>query len=211
MKTLNRHILRWKIAIQEYRGNMTMVHKSGNIHNNSDGLGICALANTPDNPTYVPLEAEPKIAIEEINITDIGTEFFEETSGHCSTNSCYVKKGWNPRLPADILRKDLIYIHPTAFSFKIILDKVKHHAKQSMNDAFDYEKQKWDKSHKLPDFKLVDFVLVSTWSLNNIKGPKKHKDSYVEPFVIVALHGTNAVQVKVSGELENKHPTFPVR
>ncbi|MBW0493949.1 hypothetical protein O181_033664 [Austropuccinia psidii MF-1] len=28
-------------------------------------------------------------------------------------------------------------------------------------------------------------------------------------FVIVALHGTNAVQVELSGELEHKHPTFP--
>ncbi|MBW0538160.1 hypothetical protein O181_077875 [Austropuccinia psidii MF-1] len=38
MKTPNRHMLRGKIAIQEYRGNMTMVHKSGNIHKNADGL-----------------------------------------------------------------------------------------------------------------------------------------------------------------------------
>ncbi|MBW0586418.1 hypothetical protein O181_126133 [Austropuccinia psidii MF-1] len=29
-------------------------------------------------------------------------------------------------------------------------------------------------------------------------------------FFIVAKHGTNAVQVELSGELENKHPTFPV-
>ncbi|MBW0546660.1 hypothetical protein O181_086375 [Austropuccinia psidii MF-1] len=54
-----------------------------------------------------------------------------------------------------------------------------------MDDAFNYEKQKWDKSHKVPDFK-------------------------VGPFVIVDLHRTNAVQVELSGELENKHPTFPV-
>ncbi|MBW0569376.1 hypothetical protein O181_109091, partial [Austropuccinia psidii MF-1] len=39
---------------------------------------------------------------------------------------------------------------------------------------------------------------------------RKLKDSYVGPFVIVSLHGTNAVQVELSGELENKHPTFPV-
>ncbi|MBW0552563.1 hypothetical protein O181_092278 [Austropuccinia psidii MF-1] len=38
MKTPNRHMLRWQIAIQEYRGNMTKVHKSGNIHENADGL-----------------------------------------------------------------------------------------------------------------------------------------------------------------------------
>ncbi|MBW0570020.1 hypothetical protein O181_109735 [Austropuccinia psidii MF-1] len=121
-----------------------------------------------------------------------------------------LEKGWNPRLPADTLRKDLIDIHPTASSFKIMLDKVKHHAKQSMNDAFDYAKQKWDKSHKVPDFKVGDLVLVSTLNFNNIKGLKKLKDSYVGPFVIVALHGTNAPKVELSGELENKHPTFPV-
>ncbi|MBW0523539.1 hypothetical protein O181_063254 [Austropuccinia psidii MF-1] len=74
-----------------------------------------------------------------------------------------------------------------------------------MNDSFDYAKQKWDKSHK-----VGDLVLVSTLNFNNIKGQKKLKDSYVGPFVIVALHGTNAVQVKLSGELGNKHPTFPV-
>ncbi|MBW0570688.1 hypothetical protein O181_110403 [Austropuccinia psidii MF-1] len=72
------------------------------------------------------------------------------------------------------------------------------------------QKQKWDKSHKVSDFKVGDLVLVSTLNFNNIKGPKKLKDSYVGPFVIVALHGTNAVQVELSGELENKQPTFPV-
>ncbi|MBW0531208.1 hypothetical protein O181_070923 [Austropuccinia psidii MF-1] len=73
-----------------------------------------------------------------------------------------LEKAWNPRLPADTLRKDLIEIHPTASRFKIMLDKVKHNTKQSMNDAFDYAKQKWDKSHKIPDFKVGDLVLVST-------------------------------------------------
>ncbi|MBW0556231.1 hypothetical protein O181_095946 [Austropuccinia psidii MF-1] len=92
----------------------------------------------------------------------------------------------------------------------IMIDKVKHHAKQIINDGFDYAKQKWDKSHEAPDFKVGDLVLVSTLNFNNIKCPKKLKDSYVGPFVIVALHGTNAVKVELSGELENKHPTFPV-
>ncbi|MBW0567354.1 hypothetical protein O181_107069 [Austropuccinia psidii MF-1] len=139
-------------------------------------------------------------------------ELAYKTSVHSSTGQtpAMLEKGWNPRLPADTLRKDLIDIHPTASSFKIMLDKVKHHAKQSMDDAFDYAKQKWDKSHKVPDFKVGDLVLVSTLNFNNIKGPKKLKDSYVGPFVIVSLHGTNAVQVELSGELENKHPTFPV-
>ncbi|MBW0511398.1 hypothetical protein O181_051113 [Austropuccinia psidii MF-1] len=72
-------MLRWQIAIQEYRGNMTIVHKVVNIHKNADGLSRWELANTPDNKAYVPLEAEPQIPIEGINITNIGTEFFEES------------------------------------------------------------------------------------------------------------------------------------
>ncbi|MBW0460559.1 hypothetical protein O181_000274 [Austropuccinia psidii MF-1] len=79
-----------------------------------------------------------------------------------------------------------------------------------MNLAFDHEKQKWDKSHKVPEFKVGSLVLDSTLNFNNIKGPNKLKDSYVGLFSIVALHGTNEVQVELSDELENKHPTFPV-
>ncbi|MBW0554400.1 hypothetical protein O181_094115, partial [Austropuccinia psidii MF-1] len=78
MKNQNRHTLRWHIAIQEYRGNMTIVHKSGKIHKNADGFSRWALPNTPDNSAYVPTGAEPQIPIEGINITDVGTEFFEE-------------------------------------------------------------------------------------------------------------------------------------
>ncbi|MBW0519185.1 hypothetical protein O181_058900 [Austropuccinia psidii MF-1] len=56
-KNPNRNMLRCQISIQEYRGNMTIVHKSGNIHKNADGLRWWALANFPDNPAYVTLEA----------------------------------------------------------------------------------------------------------------------------------------------------------
>ncbi|MBW0583092.1 hypothetical protein O181_122807 [Austropuccinia psidii MF-1] len=45
MKTPNRHMLRWKIAIQKYRGNMTIVHKDWNIHKNEDGLSRWPLSN----------------------------------------------------------------------------------------------------------------------------------------------------------------------
>ncbi|MBW0544895.1 hypothetical protein O181_084610 [Austropuccinia psidii MF-1] len=71
-------MLRWQIAIQEYRGNMTIVNKAGNFHNNADGLSRWALPNTPNNPAYVPIGAEPQIPISGINITDVGTEVFVE-------------------------------------------------------------------------------------------------------------------------------------
>ncbi|MBW0538787.1 hypothetical protein O181_078502 [Austropuccinia psidii MF-1] len=91
MKTPNRHMLRWKIAIEEYRGNMTIVHKEGNIQKNADGLSRWELANTPDDHTYVPLEAEPHIPIEAINITDIGIELFEMVrEPYKQENNCHI-------------------------------------------------------------------------------------------------------------------------
>ncbi|MBW0552828.1 hypothetical protein O181_092543 [Austropuccinia psidii MF-1] len=91
MKNPNRNMLRWQIAIQEYRGNMTIVHKAGKIHNNVAGLSRWALPNTSDNSSYVPLEAEPQIPIEGIKIADIGTEFFEAVrESHTQDKNCHI-------------------------------------------------------------------------------------------------------------------------
>ncbi|MBW0572600.1 hypothetical protein O181_112315 [Austropuccinia psidii MF-1] len=43
-----------------------------------------------------------------------------------------------------------------------------------------------------------------------MKGAKKLKDSFAGPFMIKALHGPDAVQLGLTGELMNKHPNFPV-
>ncbi|MBW0531626.1 hypothetical protein O181_071341 [Austropuccinia psidii MF-1] len=44
VKTTNRHILRWQIAIQEYRGNITIIYKEGKSHTNADGHWIMSKA-----------------------------------------------------------------------------------------------------------------------------------------------------------------------
>ncbi|MBW0547015.1 hypothetical protein O181_086730 [Austropuccinia psidii MF-1] len=77
-KTPNRHMLRRQIAIQEYRGNMTIVHKDGNINKNADGLSGWPLPNDMNNPAYVPEEGSPQIPIEGLSVTDLNTTFFEE-------------------------------------------------------------------------------------------------------------------------------------
>ncbi|MBW0500925.1 hypothetical protein O181_040640 [Austropuccinia psidii MF-1] len=139
-------------------------------------------------------------------------ELAYKTSIHASTGKTpeMLKKGWKSKLPVDTLKKDLVDIHPTVSSFKLLLDKVRNHAKKSISYAFEYAKQKWDKSHKNPELKVGYLILVSAMNLNNIKGPTKLKDSFAGPFIIKALHGTNAVQVELSRELENKDPNFPV-
>ncbi|MBW0553012.1 hypothetical protein O181_092727 [Austropuccinia psidii MF-1] len=61
-----------------------------------------------------------------------------------------------------------------------------------------------------PDFKEGDQALVSTLKFNNLKGPKKMRDSFVGPLNIIKLIGRYAVEVKLKGEFSRKHPVFPV-
>ncbi|MBW0531105.1 hypothetical protein O181_070820 [Austropuccinia psidii MF-1] len=60
-----------------------------------------------------------------------------------------------------------------------------------------------------PDFKEGDQLLVSTLNFNNLKGPRKMRDPYVEPFSIIDLVGKNAVGVKLTEKFSRKHPVFP--
>ncbi|MBW0499131.1 hypothetical protein O181_038846 [Austropuccinia psidii MF-1] len=138
-------------------------------------------------------------------------ELAYKTSIHSSSGKtpAILEKGWNPRLPYDTLKKDLADIHPTASSFKLILDKARCHENRCMQDYFKYAKDRWDEIHKPPDFKMGDLVLVSTLNFNNIKGPKKLKDSFEGPLMIKLLHGLNAVQLELTGELMDKKPTLP--
>ncbi|MBW0532146.1 hypothetical protein O181_071861 [Austropuccinia psidii MF-1] len=89
-------------------------------------------------------------------------ELAYKTSIHSSTGKipAMLEKGWNPRLPSDTLKKDLVDIHPTAGSFKIILDKAIHHANRCMQDYFKYAKEILDKIHNTPELKIGNLVLV---------------------------------------------------
>ncbi|MBW0501827.1 hypothetical protein O181_041542 [Austropuccinia psidii MF-1] len=135
-----------------------------------------------------------------------------KTSIHASTNQipAILEKGWNPKLAQDSLRKYLVEINLTAASLRGMLDKARKHAIRCMEHSFTHAKDKWDKSNATPDFKVGDSVLVSTTNFNIIRGCKKIKDSFAGPFVMKALHGENAVEVELSEELRNRHPTFPV-
>ncbi|MBW0518173.1 hypothetical protein O181_057888 [Austropuccinia psidii MF-1] len=61
-----------------------------------------------------------------------------------------------------------------------------------------------------PDFKEGDQVLLSTLNFNNLKGPKKMRDSFVGTFTIIELIGRNAVEVRLTEEFSRKHPVFPL-
>ncbi|MBW0493566.1 hypothetical protein O181_033281 [Austropuccinia psidii MF-1] len=134
------------------------------------------------------------------------------TSQHSTTGQSpsLVEEGWKPLLPVDHLKKNLLTIHPTAKKFHDMGKKACDTAAKCIAEAKEYSKQRWDKSHMEPDFKEGDQVLLSTLNFNNLKGPKKMRDSLVRPFTIIKLIIKNAVEFKLTEELSRKHPVFSV-
>ncbi|MBW0520883.1 hypothetical protein O181_060598 [Austropuccinia psidii MF-1] len=74
-----------------------------------------------------------------------------KTSIHASTNQtpAVLEKVWNPRLPQDSLRKNLVELHPIATIFKGILEKDRKHAVRCMEESFDMPKAS-GKNHMQP-------------------------------------------------------------
>ncbi|MBW0506518.1 hypothetical protein O181_046233 [Austropuccinia psidii MF-1] len=80
----NGHMLRWRIAIQEYRGNMTIIYKEGKWDTNSDGLSRWPLDNFKRNPAYEP-ELAAKIPTHFIEIDRKKNFRLSEWETECGT------------------------------------------------------------------------------------------------------------------------------
>ncbi|MBW0560754.1 hypothetical protein O181_100469 [Austropuccinia psidii MF-1] len=100
------------------------------------------------------------------------------TSQHSTTGKtpALVEKGWNPLLPVDHLKKNLLTIHPKAKDFHEMWKRACDTGSKFIAEEKEYNKQRWDKTHMEPDFKEWDQVLVSTLQFNNLKGPKKMRN-----------------------------------
>ncbi|MBW0592471.1 hypothetical protein O181_132186 [Austropuccinia psidii MF-1] len=134
------------------------------------------------------------------------------TSQHSTTGKTpsLVEKGWNPLFPMDHLKENLLTISPTAKDFHDMWKKACDTAAKCIAEAKKYNKQRWEKTHMEPYFKEGDQVLVCTLNFNNLKGPKKMRNSFVGLFTIVTMIGENAVEVRLTEEFSRKHPVFPV-
>ncbi|MBW0487475.1 hypothetical protein O181_027190 [Austropuccinia psidii MF-1] len=60
------------------------------------------------------------------------------------------------------------------------------------------------------DFKEGDQVLVPTLNFKSLKGPKKMRESFMGPVIIIKLIGKVEVEVILTHRFHRKHPVFPV-
>ncbi|MBW0486053.1 hypothetical protein O181_025768 [Austropuccinia psidii MF-1] len=77
-------------------------------------------------------------------------------------------------------------------------------------EAKEYNKQRYEKIHKEPNFREFNQDLLSTLNFNILNGPKKMRDSFLGPFTITRLIGKNAVEFRLIEEISRKHPLFQV-
>ncbi|MBW0471225.1 hypothetical protein O181_010940 [Austropuccinia psidii MF-1] len=142
---------RWKIAIQEYRGNMNIFNREVNIHKNADGLSIWPLPNNIYNPAYVPEEASPQISIEGISVTDLNKRFFEKVRNSDTQDR-------NCRILCQLLTqdfKDNSLIHALDEIWKKPYDEGRFH----LLDGIIYHKTKHTCVMKVVDRSLRNLVL----------------------------------------------------
>ncbi|MBW0549892.1 hypothetical protein O181_089607 [Austropuccinia psidii MF-1] len=71
------------------------------------------------------------------------------TSQHSTTGKSpsVLAKGWNPLLPGDHLKKNLLTIHPTSKDFQDMQKKTCDTAAKCIAGAKEYNKQRFDKTH----------------------------------------------------------------
>ncbi|MBW0475719.1 hypothetical protein O181_015434 [Austropuccinia psidii MF-1] len=81
---------------------MTIVHQSGNINKNADGLSRWDLENPPDNPAWVPWEEHH---IEGICVTGIRKGYFNQAkeSYKMDKKLSYLMQTLNERFPRPII------------------------------------------------------------------------------------------------------------
>ncbi|MBW0461872.1 hypothetical protein O181_001587 [Austropuccinia psidii MF-1] len=78
------------------------------------------------------------------------------------------------------------------------------------DEVEEYNKKTYHKTHREPELREGDQLVVSTLNFNNLKGPKKMSACFVGKFTIISLIGKNAVEFKLTEEFSRKHWVFPV-
>ncbi|MBW0463644.1 hypothetical protein O181_003359 [Austropuccinia psidii MF-1] len=93
------------------------------------------------------------------------------TSVHSVTGKTpdILDEGWNTLLPVDYLKKNLLSVHHKSKEFQKMWKTACENAEKCIVEDKLYNKQRYEKSHKEPEFKEEDQVLISTLNLKILK------------------------------------------
>ena len=103
-------------------------------------------------------------------------EFAYNSSKHSSTDITpfELERGWIPWFPKELVLSKSVTIHPNATDFHQMMTKTANYAAECIRKSFEYNKSRWDKTHKAHEFKVGDQVLISTFNFTNLLAPRNY-------------------------------------
>ncbi|MBW0463364.1 hypothetical protein O181_003079 [Austropuccinia psidii MF-1] len=101
-------------------------------------------------------------------------------------------------MPVDHLKKNLLTIHPTAKDFHDMWQRECDTSSRCIAEVKEYKRQRYDETHREPDLREGDQVLVSTLNFKNLKGQKKMRNSFLGPSTLIILIGKNELEVRLT-------------
>lgn len=139
-------------------------------------------------------------------------EYAYDSSIHSVTGKTpfELEGGWTPQMLRDCLLRRTFQLHPSADKFQKMMLQAESFTNKCLKDAVDYNKSRWDKTHREHDIKVRDRVLISTVNFQNLGGSRKLKAQFVGPFFVKNLHGKNTGEVILTEGYDLKHLTFLV-
>ncbi|KAJ8291727.1 Retrovirus-related Pol polyprotein from transposon 297 [Rhodotorula toruloides] len=214
MQSPSRHMLRWQLAVQEYRNFMKIRHRAGKANGAADGLSRCPLPNDESNPA-ADLSTEPELRVQALSFAMLDDSFFDAIRQSYAADKDFSKihlaLRYIPRSIYMLMKSKMPFLslEPASESFANMLLASQERAASCIADAVAYAQKRWDEKHVEPPFEVGDEVLVSTKHFQ-FKGERKLIPPYVGPFAVLEKVGPNAIRVALTGEYARKHPVFPV-
>ena len=155
---------------------------------------------------------------QEIDWTDVVPmwTYAFNSSMHASTKQMpyILELGRVPRGITEILQSSLplkkVTIDPNGKEWADVLKQAAERAKDCLADAFNYNKERFDKKHKAVKYMPGDKARISTKYFDYKGTPGKLKPAWTKPFEVVKMIGNNAVELKLEEPYHLRHPVFPV-